>query len=88
MTGRKDWFVKINCAMKNKVKFTNDTILEADGIGDVLIIRRDDGHSLIKYVLYIPGIKCNLRSIGQLLRRATRFTWKTMGCALWMQREL
>lgn len=64
MTGRKDWFVKINCAMKNKVKFTDDTALVADGIGDVLIMRRDDEHSLIKYVFYIPGIKCNLPSIG------------------------
>ena len=51
MTGRKVWFVKINCAMKNKVKFADDTTLVADGINDVLIMRRDDGHSLIKYVL-------------------------------------
>lgn len=40
-----------------------------DGIGDVLIMRRDGGHSLIKDVLYILGIKCNLLSIGQLLEK-------------------
>lgn len=34
MTGRNDWFVKINCAMKNKVKFTDDTILMVNGISD------------------------------------------------------
>ena len=42
MTGRKDWFVKINRAMKNKVKFVDDTTLAADGINDVLIMRMDD----------------------------------------------
>ncbi|XP_050890122.1 uncharacterized protein LOC127095484 [Lathyrus oleraceus] len=67
MTGRKDWFVKINRAMKKKVKFTNDTTLAAYGIGDVLIMRSDSGYSLIKYVLYFLGIKSNLISIGQLL---------------------
>ncbi|XP_050877954.1 uncharacterized protein LOC127081781 [Lathyrus oleraceus] len=67
MTGRKDWFVKINRAMKNKLKFMGDTTLMIDGISDVLIMRRDGGHSLIKYVFYISGIKCNLLSIGQFL---------------------
>ncbi|XP_073225527.1 uncharacterized protein [Cicer arietinum] len=69
MTGRKDWFVKINQATRSRVKFADDTTLATDGVGDVLIMRRDGGHSLIKDVLYIPGIKCNLLSIGQLLER-------------------
>lgn len=51
--GIKDWFVKINRAMKNKVKFADDTTLIADGISDVLIMRIDGEHSLIKYVLFI-----------------------------------
>lgn len=50
--------------MKNKVKFKDDTTLATDGISDVLIMRMDDGHSLIKDVLYIIRIKCNLLSIG------------------------
>ncbi|XP_050918413.1 uncharacterized protein LOC127135821 [Lathyrus oleraceus] len=69
MTGRKDWFVKINQAAKSKVKFADDTILSAEGVGDVLIGKRNDGHSRIKDVLYIPGIECNLLSIDQLLER-------------------
>ncbi|XP_058732918.1 uncharacterized protein LOC131604499 [Vicia villosa] len=61
--------VKINRATKNKVKFAEDTTLEADGVSDVLIMKRDCGHSLIKDVLFIPGIKCNLLSIGELLKK-------------------
>ncbi|XP_050888533.1 uncharacterized protein LOC127093634 [Lathyrus oleraceus] len=69
MTGRKDWFVQINQAAKSKVKFADDTTLSVEGVGDVLIGKRNGGHSRIKDVLYIPGIKCNLLSIGQLLER-------------------
>lgn len=60
MTEKNNWFVKINCAMKNKINFTDDTTLMVDGISDVLIIRRDGGYSLIKHVLYIPGINVTL----------------------------
>ncbi|XP_050876427.1 uncharacterized protein LOC127080138 [Lathyrus oleraceus] len=76
MTGRKDWFVQINQAAKSKVKFTDDTILSVEGVGDVLIGKRNGGHSRIKDVLYIPGIKCNLLSIGQLLERGYKIRFE------------
>lgn len=81
MTGRKDWFVKINRSMKNKVKFADDTTLMADGISDVLIMRRDEGHSLIKDALYILGIKCNILSIGQLLEKGVHDSYGKQGVA-------
>lgn len=66
MTGG-DWFITFNHAMKNKVKFADDTTLVAEGIGEVSIERRDGRHSLIKNVLYIPEINCILLSLFQLL---------------------
>lgn len=82
MIGRNDWFVKINCTMKKKVKFADDTTLMTDDIDDVLIMRRDDGHSLIKDVLYISGIKCNLISIDQLLEKDYKIHMKNKGLRL------
>ncbi|XP_050897535.1 uncharacterized protein LOC127104393 [Lathyrus oleraceus] len=79
MMGMKDLFVKSNRAMKNKVKFTDDTTLEADGIADILIIRRDGGHYLIKNVLYILGIKCNLLSVGQFLENGYKIHMENKG---------
>ena len=64
MTGRKDWFVKINHTTKNKVKFADDSTLAAEGIGDVAIRKKDGGSALISDVLYIPGMKSNLLSVG------------------------
>jgi len=72
MTGRRDWFVKINSTSKSKVKFADDSTLSAEGIGEVLIKKKDGGQSLISEVLYIPGMKSNLLSIGQLLEKGYR----------------
>lgn len=55
--------------MKNKVKFMDDNTQAIEGISDVSIKQKHGENSLIKNVLYIQGIKCNLLSIGQLLER-------------------
>src|SRR4051812_13455759 len=41
MTGRRDWFLQINQVAKNKVKFADDSTLMAEGVGDVLIEKKD-----------------------------------------------
>ncbi|GAU30308.1 hypothetical protein TSUD_385290 [Trifolium subterraneum] len=56
MTGRKDWFVKINQTAKGKVKFADDSTLAAIGTGDVSIKKKNGGSALISDVLYIPDI--------------------------------
>lgn len=47
MPGRKYCFVTIDPAMKNIVKFIDDTTLAEEGINDVSIERRECRHSLI-----------------------------------------
>ncbi|GAU30941.1 hypothetical protein TSUD_143890 [Trifolium subterraneum] len=59
----------VNQSMKSKVKFGNDSTLAAEGVGDVLIMRKYGKQSLISNVLYIPGMKSNLLSIGQLIEK-------------------
>ena len=68
MSGRKDWFVNLKPLMKNMVKFANDNTQESEGIGDVMIIRKDGRRSVISNVLYIRGMKRNLLIIGQLVK--------------------
>ena len=69
MSGRKDWFVNIKPSMKDMVKFLNDNTLAAEGIGDVIIIRKDGKRSVIFNVLYIPRMKRNLLNIGKLVEK-------------------
>lgn len=70
MTGRRYWFVNISPSIKNKVKFANDNTLVAEGIGDVLIMKKDGKQSVNSNVLYIPGMKSNFLSIWQLIKKS------------------
>ena len=38
---------------RSKVKFADNRVIEAEGIGDVLIQRKDGGQTLIIEVLYV-----------------------------------
>jgi hypothetical protein len=57
MSGRKGWFVNIKPSMKNMVKFANDNTLATEGVGDILIMRKDGKRSVISNLLYMPGIE-------------------------------
>ncbi|GAU20588.1 hypothetical protein TSUD_297610 [Trifolium subterraneum] len=54
---------------KNKVKFANDSTLNAEGVGVVCIRSKNGDQAFINDVLYIPGIKCNLHSVGHLIEK-------------------
>ncbi|WJX37101.1 hypothetical protein P8452_24905 [Trifolium repens] len=69
MTGIKNWFSSFNQSHENKVKFANDSTLSVEGSGIVCIRSKDGRQAFINDVLYIPGIKCNLLRIGQLLEK-------------------
>ncbi|RDY14473.1 hypothetical protein CR513_00462, partial [Mucuna pruriens] len=69
MTGNKGWFVNLDENIKRMVKFANNSIVTAKGMGKVLIQRRNGQQSLIKDVLYVPQMKTNLLSLGQLLEK-------------------
>src|ERR1051325_9272926 len=69
MSGRNDWFANIEPSTKNMVKFANDNTISLEGIGDVLLIRKDDKRSIILNMLCIPGMKRNLLSIGRLVEK-------------------
>lgn len=69
MTGRSEWFVNLNPDVKCKVKFVDDTTLTTEGVGRVLIKRKDGKHSYISDVLLVPEMKSNMLSLGQLLEK-------------------
>ncbi|RDX96502.1 hypothetical protein CR513_20828, partial [Mucuna pruriens] len=53
MTGNKGWFVNLDENVKRMVKFADNSTIIAEGIGKVLIQRRNEQQSLIKDVLYV-----------------------------------
>lgn len=69
MTGRKVWLAYLNSSKKSKVKFVDNSSLQAEDTSDIVFQRSNSGKAMIKYILYVPRIKCNLLSVGQLVEK-------------------
>ncbi|XP_012567534.1 uncharacterized protein [Cicer arietinum] len=64
MIGHKEWFVSIDDKVKRDIRFADNSSVMAEGVGKVLIQRRDDKQSFICDVLYVPNMKTNLLRLG------------------------
>ena len=69
MTGHREWFVNIDDKVKSKIKFADNSSVTVECIRKVMIQRKDGQHSFINDVLYVPNMKNNLLSLGQLLEK-------------------
>jgi len=52
--------------VRSSVRFTDNNTITAEGVGKVMITRKDGNMS---DVLYVPNMKNNLLSFGQLLEK-------------------
>jgi len=70
MTGRKDWFVKIQePPSPGRIRFVDNSSLTAEGVGKVVLRDLDGREIIVENVLYVPSLKTNLMSLGQLLEK-------------------
>jgi len=69
ITGNKSWFSELDDSVNRKIRFADNGIVCAAGIGKVLIHRKDGKKACITDVLYVPNMRSNLISIGQLLQK-------------------
>jgi len=69
MSGRKDWFIDMDHSIKSKVRFADDRTMKVEGVGRVKIKKKNGFVCFIFGVLYVPGMKSKLLSIGQLLEK-------------------
>nr|KYP39567.1 Retrovirus-related Pol polyprotein from transposon TNT 1-94 [Cajanus cajan] len=76
MSFQKSWFIELNEKIKTKVKFADNSTVKSEGKGKILIRRRDGKAAIISDVLYVPAMKHNLLSIGQLLQKGYLLDWK------------
>lgn len=49
--------------------FVDNRTVPVEGVGNVLIKKKDGKSSIISDVLYVPEMKSNLLSVGQLLAK-------------------
>ncbi|WVZ06232.1 hypothetical protein V8G54_019578 [Vigna mungo] len=69
MTGNKSWLIDLDTSVKSIVRFADDSVIRAEGSGKVLITRKDGRPVYMHNVLYVPTMKSNLLSLGQLLEK-------------------
>lgn len=69
VTCNRKWLINFDEGKKSKVKFADDNTLRVEGIGDVIIKRKNGTHARITNVLFVPEMKCNLLNVGELMEK-------------------
>ncbi|KAE8709398.1 Agamous-like MADS-box protein AGL6 [Hibiscus syriacus] len=69
MCGRKDMFVELDKSVSGNVSFGDDSTIAVKGRGNILIRLKDGRHQFISNVYYVPNMKSNILSLGQLVEK-------------------
>lgn len=81
MTGNRDLFVTLDDSFNKDVRTGDDKILNVKGNGDVRL-RTRSGDKKIQNVYFVPGLKYNLLSVGQLILRGYDIHFKHGSCEI------
>ncbi|KAE8696015.1 hypothetical protein F3Y22_tig00110678pilonHSYRG00437 [Hibiscus syriacus] len=69
MCGRKDMFVELDESVSGNVSFGDDSTIAIKRRGNILIRLKDVRHQFISNVYYVPIMKSNSLSLGQLIEK-------------------
>ena len=81
MTGNKSCFVNFDESVQREVKTGDNKRLIVKGSGDIPI-RTKQGTNYISNVYYVPDLKHNLLSVGQLLKKGHNVNFKNDLCEI------
>lgn len=66
MTGCKEGLASLDEGVSGTVRFGDGSVVKIHGIGAVTLTGRNQEHRVLTEVFYIPSLKCNILSLGQL----------------------
>jgi len=81
MSGNRNWFMQLDEDFRHKVKLGNDTCLAVMGKGNIRIVVSGVTH-MISHVCYVPELKNNLLSLGQLQEKGLSIFIRNNKCTL------
>ncbi|GAU30874.1 hypothetical protein TSUD_15600 [Trifolium subterraneum] len=76
MTGHIDWLLELDESFKSTVKFADNSIIPIEGKGKVMVTRKNGNRTFVTDVLYVPTMKHNLLSLGQLIEKGFALSTK------------
>ncbi|KAL4278554.1 hypothetical protein GQ457_03G001430 [Hibiscus cannabinus] len=82
MCGRKEWFVELDEKVRGRVIFGDDSHTEVKGRGKVMITQKNGEKKYITDVYYVPAMKSNIISLGQLLEKGYEVQMKNRSLSL------
>lgn len=69
MTCNREWLINLVESKKSKVRLADDSTLRVEGMGNVVIKKKDGLNTTTENILLMPEMKCNLLSLGQLVEK-------------------
>ena len=87
--GNKEWFVDFNGNFRQQVKLGDDRRMQVEGKGN-LRLEIDGIIQVISSVYFVPGLRNNLLSVGQLQQKGLKIVIEDNECKIWhkLQRRL
>eukprot|EP00253_Pinus_taeda_P027111 PITA_27111 len=82
MTGNIAMFSNVDEDVKSEVTTGTDSKISVKGKGRVSIRARNVEQMIVREVYYVPGLKCNLLSIGQLIDKGYNVFFKDDMCTI------
>ena len=85
MSGKRDWFNQLDEAVDSPLRMANNSVSEAQGVGDIdieLDINGDPSPTVIENVLYAPTLRANLLSVGKLTDRGYQVDFTKSKCKI------
>lgn len=66
MTRRRDALVSLDTSVSGTVRFGDGSLVPIEGMGSVMLQTKKQSHKVLTEVYYIPKLKSNIVSLGQL----------------------
>lgn len=63
MTIHREWLIDFDGTKKSKVRFADNITMPVEGMGNVIIKRKNGKFAMISGVLYVPNMKNNLLNV-------------------------
>lgn len=86
MCGTKEWFLELDNDFRQNVKLGDDRRLMVEGKGNLRLCINNQTQ-VITSVYYVPGLKSNLLSMGQLQQKGLRIIIEDDVCEIWHKKQ-